>query len=116
MRLQSPEYCSEKSSKFLMTALRLSVMGVFLTAGRSAAQESAADVAYVMEVSGRAVASLQGRPSLLDTLDIIRDRTRLDLQANSELRLCHYQTHQLLTLKGPLRASVSSDGVMVENS
>jgi hypothetical protein len=93
-------------------------MGVFPAAGpaHSAAQETAADVAYVEEVNGRVVASSQGKPTLLDALDIISDRMRLDLQANSELRICHYRTHRLLTLKGPLRASVSGDGVMVENS
>src|SRR5204863_9459985 len=35
---------------------------------------------------------------------------------NSELRICHYPTRQLLTLKGPLRASISRDGVTAENS
>jgi hypothetical protein len=123
MRLQSPEYrgCSEKSSiavDFMITALLLSTMGVVLGGGpaHSAAEETATDVAYVAEVSGRVVAFSQGRPTLLDALDIISDRTRLDLQANSELRICHYRTHQLLTLKGPLRASISRDGVTVENS
>ena len=59
---------------------------------------------------------LLGRQAvLLDALDVVSDRTRLDLQANSELRICRYQTRQLLTLKGPLRASISVDGVVVEN-
>jgi hypothetical protein len=39
----------------------------------------------------------------------------VDLQANSELRICHYPTHKLLTLKGPLRVSISRDGVTAEN-
>src|SRR6266496_3008174 len=75
-----------------------------------------ADVAYVAEVSGRVVASSQGKPTLLDALDIISDRTRLDLQANSELQICHYRSQQLLSLKGPLKASISRDGVTVEGS
>jgi hypothetical protein len=70
----------------------------------------------VEDVSGRVVAFSQGKPTLLDALDVISDRTRLDLQANSELRLCHYPTSKLVTLKGPLRASISRDGVTVENS
>jgi len=37
-------------------------------------------------------------------------------KAHSELRICHYQMHQFLTLKGPLRASISRDGVVIENS
>ena len=61
---------------------------------RSAAQEAAADVGYVEDVSGRVVAFAQGKPTLLDALDVISDRTRLDLQANSELRICHYPTAQ----------------------
>jgi hypothetical protein len=40
----------------------------------------------------------------------------MSLAANSELRICHYQSHQLLSLKGPLRASISRDGVTVESS
>jgi hypothetical protein len=122
MRPQSPEYrgYSEKSStavEFMVATLLLSAIGVGLGGGpaHSAAQEAATDVAYVEEVSGRVVASSQGNPALLDALDIISDRTRLDLQANSELRICHYRTHQLLTLKGPLRASISRDGVTAEN-
>jgi hypothetical protein len=123
MRRRSLEYpgCSEKSSKpveFLLALLLLSAMGAFPAAGpahSAAVKEIAADVAYVEDVSGHAVAFSQGKPALLDALDILSDRTRLDLQANSELRICHYRTHQLLVLKGPLRASVSADGVAVEN-
>jgi hypothetical protein len=123
MRRRSLEYAgrSENSSKpieFLLALLLLSAVGVFPAAGpaHSADNETAADVAYVEDVSGRVVAFSQGKPALLDSLDIISDRMRLDLLANSELRICHYRTHQLLMLKGPLRASVSADGVAVENS
>jgi hypothetical protein len=105
---------SSKSSKINLACITLAAI-LALMAGPSAAQETAADVAYVAEVSGRVVAFAQGKPTLLDALDIISDRTRLDLQANSELRICHYQTHQLFTLMGPLRASISRDSVTAEN-
>jgi hypothetical protein len=52
---------------------------------------------------------------LLAALDTISDRTHLDVLVNSELRVCLYKMHQDLTLKGPLRASISRDGVTVEN-
>jgi hypothetical protein len=100
----------------IAAALLFSAMGVGVGPAHSAAQEIAADVGYVEDVSGRVVAFAHGKPTLLDALDVISDRTRLDLQANSELRICHYPTRQLLTLKGPLRASVSRDGVTAENS
>jgi hypothetical protein len=80
------------------------------------AQQAVADVAYVEDVTGHVVALSQGKPSLLNALDTISDRTRLDLQANSELRICHFPTRQFLTLKGPLKASVSQDGVTADNS
>jgi hypothetical protein len=64
----------------------------------------------------RVVAFAAGKLTLLDALDVVSDGTRLDLQANSELRICHYQMRQFLTLKGPLRASISREGVAVENS
>ena len=80
------------------------------------AQQAVADVAYVEDVTGHVVALSQGKPILLNALDTISDRTRLDLQANSELRICHFPTRQFLTLKGPLKASVSQDGVTADNS
>jgi len=79
------------------------------TAAPALAQQATADVAYVEDVSGRVVAFAQGKPILLNAFDTISDRTRLDLQANSELRICHYPTRQFLTLKGPLTASISRD-------
>jgi hypothetical protein len=81
----------------------------------SAAQGTATEVAYVEAVNGRVVAAAQGKPTLIGVLDIISDRTQLDLQANSELRICHYPTRKLLTLHGPLRAVVSAAGVTAEN-
>jgi hypothetical protein len=81
----------------------------------SAAQGIATDVAYVEAVSGSVVASSQGKRTAIDVLDTMGVRTQLDLQANSELRICHYRTHKLLTLRGPLRAVVSASGVTGEN-
>jgi hypothetical protein len=121
MRLCSREHreLSENASTVMelaMAALLFSAMGAGSVPAHAATQEIAADVGHVEDVSGRVVAFSQGKPTLLDTLDIISDRTRLDLQANSELRLCHYPTSKLVTLKGPLRASISREGVTVENS
>jgi hypothetical protein len=79
------------------------------------AAREAAEVAFVEDLNGRIVAFSQGKPFLLDVLDTIQDRTQVDLLANSELRVCHYQTRQILTLKGPVRASISRDSVTVEN-
>ena len=121
MRLQSPEYrrCSERTraAGHDRAAVVLSAMGLGAAAGisPSAAQDAATDVAYVEAVSGRVRCLRSGDPVLLDALDIISDRTRLDLQANSELRICHYRTQRILTLEGPSRASISAAGVTAEN-
>jgi len=88
--------------------------GAAVGISQTAAQTPASDVAYVEAVRGRVVAFAEGKPTLLDALDMVGDRTQLDLQANSELRICHYLTHRLLILRGPLRASVSASGVMAE--
>jgi hypothetical protein len=105
------------SCKLGMAAAVLSaiVFGAAAGISQSAAQEVASDVAHVEAVSGRVVAFARGRPVLLDALDIISDRTRIDLQSHSELRICHYGTQQLVILKGPARASISADGVTAEN-
>jgi hypothetical protein len=73
------------------------------------------NIAFVEAVSGRVLAFARGKPSLLGNSDIVTDHTQLDLQANSELRLCHYRGNRLLTLRGPLRAMVSADGVTDES-
>jgi hypothetical protein len=73
------------------------------------------EVAYVSEVSGRVVAFVQGRPTLLDTLDVVADQTRLDLLANSDLRICHSRTNQVFVLRGPLTAMISQEGVAIDN-
>jgi len=121
MRLRSPEYCGRIDKAVMAVGtttvvLVLSAIGLGAAGGisHSAAQGTATDVAYVEAVSGRVVASSQGSPAPLDVLDIISDRTRLDLPANSELRICHYRTRKLLTLRGPLKASISASGVTAE--
>ena len=81
----------------------------------SAAQEAAIEVAYIEAVNGRVVAFSRGKPVLLEALDTVSERTRLDLQINSEVRICHLRTHRLLTLRGPVRALISVDGVAAEN-
>jgi hypothetical protein len=78
-----------------------------------AAQEASRDVAFVESVTGRVVAFTSGAPALLSPLDVITDRTRVDLLASSELRICHYLTARFLTIKGPTRIMVSADGVSV---
>src|SRR5262245_61352665 len=95
----------------------LSVVGVGVTGESSplAAQSGASEVAYVETVSGRVVAFAQGKPILLDVLDLVRDGTALTLQADSEIRLCHYRLGKLLNLKGPLRASITAAGLTTED-
>jgi hypothetical protein len=76
---------------------------------------SPTEVAYVSEVRGRVVAFGQGRPLLLDALDVVADQTRLNLLANSELQICHSRLRQIFVLRGPLTAVISQDGVTVGN-
>ena len=78
------------------------------------AQEAPRDVAFVEAVSGRVVAFATGTPALLGPLDVITHRTRVDVLANSELRLCQYLTSRFLTVKGPARLTVFAEGVSVE--
>jgi len=107
---------SDKTSTLMTCVATALLMGVSLGSGSAlAGLDAATEVAHVEYLTGRVVAFAQGRPNLLDVLDTINDRTQLDLLANSELHICHYQTHQLLTLKGPARVSVSREGVTVEN-
>jgi len=97
----------------MMSVLALSSMWVgSVEAGPT---YSATEVAYVSEVSGRVVAFMEGRPTLLDALDVVADQTRLDLLANSELRVCHSQTNRVFVLKGPLTAMISQKGVIADN-
>jgi hypothetical protein len=80
----------------------------------SAAQELSTDVGFVEAVSGRVVAMTHGTPVLVDVSDVISDRTRFDLLANSELNLCHYRIGRFITLRGPARIIVSKDGITVQ--
>jgi hypothetical protein len=99
----------------LIAAALLVAIGMGLSVVTARGAEAVTDVAYVQEVSGRVVASAQGKPTLLEALDVVSDRTRLDLQPNSELRICHFRTQRLITLKGPARVSVALNGVTAEN-
>jgi hypothetical protein len=95
----------------------VSTLSLDLWAGgsRAVAQEAAMQVAHVEAVSGLVVAASQGKQTLLDVLDVIRDQTELDLRANSELRICLYRSRKLLTLRGPLRAVISATGLTAES-
>ena len=102
------------------TILAAMVVSTFALGGatgisESAAQEAATEVAYIEAVNGRVVGLSGGKPVLLEALDTLSERTRLDLQINSEVRICHLRTHRLLTLRGPARALISADGVVAEN-
>src|SRR5262245_28647641 len=103
------------TAKFISAAVLLSALGAALGIGPTYAAQEATEVAFVENVCGRVVAFAAGKPALLEALDVVSDGTRLDLQANSELRICHYQTRQFLTLRGPLRASISREGVAIVN-
>ena len=80
----------------------------------AAAEEAPAEVAYVESVSGRAIAIGPGRPTQLDALDLVAERTRIDLLAASEMRLCHFRTQRSFELKGPLQTSISREGISIE--
>src|SRR5262245_37456357 len=101
----------------LRAVAALSVVGLGVTgeSARLAAQDSASEVAYVETVSGRVVAFAKGKPILLDVLDLVRDGTALTLQADSELRLCHYRLGKLVSLKGPQRALITAAGLTTED-
>jgi hypothetical protein len=109
MQRQSP-------AKVIPTGMLLSALSVALVSASASAAQEAIEVAFVENVSGRVVALAAAKPTLLDALDVVTDGTRLDLQPNSELRICHYQMRQYVTLRGPVRASISRDGVVVESS
>lgn len=106
----------QSSAKIIPTGVLLSALSVALVSGSASAAQEVIEVALVENVSGRVVTLAAAKPTLLDALDVVTDGTRLDLQPNSELRLCHYQMRQYLTLRGPMRASVSRDGVVVESN
>ncbi len=66
-------------------------------------------------MTGKVTASAQGTTTALDVLDIISDRTRVELVARSELRLCLHGPRKLVTLKGPLGATIGADGVSADD-
>jgi hypothetical protein len=106
----------QRQSSIIRTGMLLSALSMALGSGSARAAQEAIEVAFVENVSGRVVALAAAKPTLLDALDVVTDGTRLDLQPNSELRICHYQMRQYVTLRGPVRASVSRDGVVVESN
>ena len=63
---------------------------------------------------GQGPRDCQGNPVPLEALDVLNDQTQLQLDANSEVRLCHYRTRRVVNLGGPLRAVVSASGVSAE--
>ena len=85
-----------------------------LLAAGHALPAAAQDAAYVESVTGRVVALVGGKPTLLGELDTIGAGTRIDLLANSELQVCHYQQQKIVALKGPLRASVAQAGITTD--
>ena len=103
----------QASAKFISVTILSSAIAAAVEASPLYATRDANEVAIVENVSGHVVAFPAGKPkpALLEAFDVVSDGTRLDLQANSELRICHYQTRQFLTLRGPLRASISREGV-----
>lgn len=116
--------CLQRNAASLSPRCRTAVSAAGGGAAPTAAQPAAAtpsqpppdvNVAFVEEVSGRVVVFARGKPGLLENSDLISDRTRLDLQPDSELRFCHFKASRLLTLRGPARALVSADGVTDES-
>jgi hypothetical protein len=110
----------QPTGKSILVVALLSAIGAVLGIGPVSGSpvytsREAAEVAFAEGLSGRVVGFLEGKPFLLETLDTIKDRTQVDLLANSELRVCHYQTSRILVLKGPIRAFISREGVTVEN-
>jgi hypothetical protein len=114
MRLQTPDLAHRAKAAPLKAVLAGSAIVLLAgIASESLAQRGAAsDVAYVEEVKGRILA--QGNPAPLEPLDVIGDQTQLQLDANSELRLCHYRTRRVVNVDGPLRAVVSASGVTAD--
>src|SRR5215471_8052006 len=96
------------SAKATRVAVVFSAIGLGGVFGFSPAAAQEADIGYVAAVTGRVVALVRGTPSLLDTADVISDRTRLDVLANSELQVCHYGLQRSVTMTGPARVTVSS--------
>jgi hypothetical protein len=102
------------ASRLVRSAIVLTAIGWGAAAALAEPAAQGTEVAFVAAVTGRVVAFSRGNPGLVDTLDTVKDRTRLDLQPNSELQICHLATQRLYILQGPSRASVSTGGVTIE--
>jgi hypothetical protein len=119
MQGNSPSYrmpshiCSTTVTRLFGTGTILAglVWGAVGGASQALAQD---EVGYVAAISGRVVALSAGTPILLNALDQLSDRTRVDVMANSELQICHHETQRIYTLKGPSRASVSAGSITIE--
>lgn len=83
-------------------------------AGISAAAAQTTNVAHVVAVQGLVLVG-SSEPAFVEPLDIIHDRTRLELRAGSELRICHYPTRTALIVRGPTKLEVSAGGLAVED-
>ena len=92
----------------------LALAGIAPAAAQGAGAAVGNEVAYVESVNGRVLAMIAGKPTLLDTLDMIDERTRVDPLANSELRICHYRRQRIVAIRGPMRVSVTSSGVTAD--
>jgi hypothetical protein len=120
MRCHSPAYHARRhigtltTSGLVKSAIVLVAMGWGSAAAVAEPAAQHTEVAFVAAVTGSVVAFARGAPVLVDTLDTVRDRTRLDLQPNSELQICHFATRRLYNIKGPSVASVSAGGVTIE--
>ena len=106
-RLRCAAYRAAAEAALLLIA----ALGLAASSSQAAAQASRNYVAYVESVSGRALASSDGAQGELDVLDPIHDGTQLSLAPDAQLRICHYRTHNILTLKGPLQATISAEGI-----
>jgi hypothetical protein len=110
----SRDWRMTRLSLIMAVARFTTLLGVGPGISPSAAQEAAmSDIGYIEAVSGRVVALARGNPVLVDALDAISDRTRFDLLADSELRLCHYRIGRFVTMRGPARVTISADSVTV---
>jgi hypothetical protein len=113
-RLKGKAMISANVTRFAVLISTIALAGV-LGFSPSAGQEAPADVAHVAAVSGRVVALVHGTPSLLDTADVLSDRTRLDVLGNSELQVCHHRLQRFVTMNGPARVTISAGGITVES-
>ena len=84
---------------------RLSLSQFLLLAGEPAIADNY--VAYVEDIVG----SVTSGSNDLNVLDPLENGAHISLGPGSQVRICHYTTRDFLTLKGPVQAVVSSEGV-----